>query len=316
MILFFGASVTHQAGSAGYFNFLNNFSAGDVSFSRLSFPACHFNDAGFIFHDKVLDINPSVCVLEWNTTGVDFFDEKKLLCVLQNFFQAGIMPAFLILPRSDTNMYQDRKAERQVLEVCEKYKLPILDLRPFVDIDLHLRDNVHTNAFGAKFYAELIGSWLYEFYPHKYNFGENLNLIKPYFDPALLVNSFVMKDFKNIAYSEVSLSCEKSCNDFELFIEGNIGPFSPLVLIEVDGRNFGVFSFWDRWCHYERYMVHSILKFSSHELLGNFNIKLTILSELPDYASCAKEFQFPIEKYLNIKSFSSLGFIINDCRFC
>jgi ABC-type Fe3+-hydroxamate transport system substrate-binding protein len=74
-IIFFGASVTHQKGTSGYFDNLSLLVGKDADLSRITFPSSEFCNAGFYNIDTVVSLKPDIVFLEWSTTGEKIYDE-------------------------------------------------------------------------------------------------------------------------------------------------------------------------------------------------------------------------------------------------
>ena len=260
-IAFFGASVTAQGKESGYFVQLEEIlrcKATDepCTIERFPFPACHLDDAGFFHISDVISANPSICFLEWNTTGLGSFNPNKLSFIIGSLVSNRILPVFLILPRVDTNLKATRRAEEQVYQLSTTTGALILDLRDTIKPELHLRDNVHTNQSGANLIARELDSFIDSVRP-RYN----------YYLDQLVSPAYQAYTFDRLAVSCSILSGERldiGLSDFgpssELMLRSTIGPYSPVVDVTLipcsePPRSF---SLLDPWCHFEREMFHSL----------------------------------------------------------
>jgi hypothetical protein len=301
-VIFYGASVTHQSKGEGYFEYLKkSFEFNDLfHFDRLSFPACHFNDAGFLNHNLLLNMNPNIVIFEWNTTGLAEFDEKKLNVMILGCLKNKIIPAFLILPRVSTNLNINRRCEDQVIELCKMYDLPLLDLRKLSNIVLLLRDDVHTNNLGAKEYSEKILDWINK------GFSINSEKINNLIYPAEINIKPTQLPISKIENS-LSLNLVITGEMPEIVVVGKVGPYSPVAKISID-NDFSIIkkSFWDPWCYYERVMTISLteyMKFPSKN--GEILLfKVEIDDKAPDYDKCNEpNFKYEEKRFVNIDEF-------------
>jgi len=305
-LVFHGASVTHQGGDSGYTSHVFDFlSSKEVSCEKITYPACHFNDAGFYFSDSVIATKSDFVVFEWNTTGMSQYDQLKFEIVMQNFIRGGVTPCFLILPRINTTVIDGvvytRESEIQIINFAKEYNLPILDLRNLNNLPELLKDEVHTNNLGAKVYAELVIQWILQFVNQKNglnkNFGTkssatnfNINLLN------FGINFFDYFRFKAVKRGRLS----------EVGLTGMVGPFSPIIDIIINDISITNFSFFDPWCHYERRMTVSLI---NRELLDKYDdgvlldITFKVLDKDPDYAIVKSDkFIIPEKKFVNIDS--------------
>lgn len=296
-IAIFGASVSSQSNGSGYVDCLIELLRPiQIEVLRFSHSACHFNDAGYFFHDQVLNVNPDICIFEWNTTGSSDFSEDKLSLVINSILEKNISIGFLILPRVGTNMIANRNAENQIIESAKKYACPILDLRGDFDAGMYLRDDVHTNPAGAVYYADKIYEWL----------------ISESFNSRVECNSMPINNLINIKHrptinhinSRITVKKNLAIEFFlpdsvlsEIAISVNVGPHSPLTEISIveTGRKFK-WSFWDQWCNYERFMLISLTEYSGLKRAPknhNYTLSLEVLLEDPQYSKCKHNVEFP-----------------------
>lgn len=299
-IAIFGASVTSQSNGSGYVDCLTELLRPiQIELLRFSHPSCHFNDAGYFFHDRVLNANPSICIFEWNTTGLGDFSEEKLSLVINSMLERNISIGFLILPRVGINTITNRNAENQIIELAKRHTYPILDLRSDFDASRYLRDDVHTNSEGAIYYADKIYKWLISanFKPQTDSNAMSINNLMEnkhkssinHFDSRLIVRKKLAIEFflPDSALSEIAISVI-------------VGPHSPLTEISIveTGQKFKR-SFWDQWCNYERSMLISLTEYSGLKRAPKnhtYTLLLEILPEDPQYSKCKHDIKFPISE--------------------
>jgi len=304
-VFFYGASVTAQKGPSGYVERVKELFAGSkYDVSALGYGACHLDDAGFYNFKEVIDRKPDVCVMEWNTTGLAEFNNFKIMSMINEARYSNINIAFLILPRTDTNLNINRKAEIQIKKLAEAQKVPLLDLRYIENISECLRDNVHTNSYGAVKYANAIYNWVIGMRFVEFGiFPQSVEALTSCFEANFLVN----RNFRK------TLTLDFLKGDvYEIVFEMIVGPSMVDLVISWEGRNTEK-SFVDPWCYYERKMYHVAL----HGKKRNPNVseKLHIMNSLatPNF-SILKLPPDPSKQYLGgllISKIYSLGVVIS-----
>jgi len=301
-VLFHGASVTQQSGEESYFFQLEKsleHNVIDICIYKKGYGGNHLDDAGLLTIARDLEFGYDYCVLEWNTTSISVFDEKKILHIVEVILSKNTVPIFLILARRET-VKSDRNCEQQVQSFCIEHNIPLLDCRPGLDPSIHLRDFVHTNLLGATFYASKIHSELLT----KLNSFSTSSILN--FEgvnhSGLIVRNF---DFNQTLYEGQNLSVHLDgvVGKAEIIIEGVRGPSSPLIKCGCE-----VFSVWDQWSHYDR---DSFINFSERISLYNGQYFFEILSDSPDYSKCVREFSYSGVKSLRIKSIFTVNCIIS-----
>ena len=179
-ILFHGASVTEQEGESSYVFQLNEQlkkTDNQHIILKKGFGGCHINDAGLLNIAVDADEEIDICFLEWNTTGLDRFEEGTLRYMAATLIDKGILPIFLILARADSISLDSRRlSEKQVLNFCIENGIPYLDYRGLINPELDLRDVVHTNFSGAVKYAKALFKDL-TYFSEKINIISNLKKI-------------------------------------------------------------------------------------------------------------------------------------------
>jgi hypothetical protein len=303
---FYGASVTKQTGESGYIPKLKQLLDGYAFIDSKGFGACHLDDAGFYMTNEVINASPDVCILEWNTTGLNEFNSHKLRSILLEISSRNIPIGLLILPRigNDTNITKNRPAEMQIHEISEKYGVPLLDLRFNLDLKNCLRDDVHTNDYGADSYAQSIASWIrntnfnLSIFPQDWITLPKISINEGY---EISKNKKIEIDFKieNYPISEIC---------FEL----TVGP--SIVDIEVVTHDQKIHkSFLDPWCYYERNMIYSI--WSNSKSYGSNNITI-IASEIePNLSILKNDFVRDFENLkINVHNIFACGINLNQVR--
>jgi hypothetical protein len=84
-ILFQGASVTYQSNETSYLFQLINICKKKAKFFKIrkrAYGACHINDAGFLNINRDTKTKTDICILEWNTTKLNYFNENKILYII------------------------------------------------------------------------------------------------------------------------------------------------------------------------------------------------------------------------------------------
>ena len=146
-ILAFGASVTQQGGEQGYITHAKN---EFCKIKQVGIGGCHFNDAGYYLLDEAIgEASFDLCLLDWNSTWLESFDQNRLESIVKRLLARRILPVFAILPTKLNSTV--RPSELLIIEFCGKHCIPLIDLRPGIDLDIMLRDDYHTNEIGARF---------------------------------------------------------------------------------------------------------------------------------------------------------------------
>ena len=300
-VLFYGASVTHQTGSSGYFQNLDkDFFQSD----RMSYPSSQFYNAGFYNAHKIKNLSnkPDLVFFEWSTTGETQFDLDKLNYFINELIRNNILPIFLILPKKST-FKNNRISDVQLYEFNKNLSIPLLDLRYLLtdqNMDDLLRDDVHTTELGAKLYAECIVQFI------------TLNS-KSALDCKILENAPAF----NIAHHDVDLNlCENqtlifSYNSINLKKEIAVslikGPFSPVIEYLSDGNVIGEHCFFDPWCYYERENFDTLVPEFIFEKLTSNSIGIRISNKSPDFTITKTKEVFIVPKKLLLKSIYTSG---------
>jgi hypothetical protein len=313
-ILFYGASVTAQAGETGYFDQVKNTLEANNIFhvSRVYYGGCHLDDAGFYKFEEAQAEFYDYIVFEWNTTGLIQYNELKLCYLLQKIKAKGSKPIFMILPQ-EANIAKNRNSENQIITLTNSYNIPLLDMRINLDVPTFrtfVRDVVHTNEKGAEFYANTMIKFFSEVLDSSEKYWskfDQLNIddlsflsakVKP-FDVELKSTQALKFIIKN-----------KSSSFSEILVRQRIGPFSPIVLID-DGIFSRKISLWDIYCHYERDHYTTLVTdqdFKNSFLRDPLVFTISVLEDKPKYELCRRDdIDFDVPKLVKLKEIYSIG---------
>ena len=299
-ILFYGASVTAQSGSSGYFNYLN---FNNYKFERLAFPSSQFYNAGFFNTHRVIEYSnkPDIVFFEWSTTGENSFELDKIYYFINEMKKNNILPVFLILPRISTYS-SNRISDNQLYKISIESGVPLLDLRYLLCDNIPseiLRDDVHTTEFGAQLYASCILDFIKS---EIISCADNIKIdnivdykIRSYdVDLTLLENQILVFYFDSKSPdSEVVAS----------LIKGPNTPIIEYISEEVIDKK----SFFDPWCYYERENFDTLITATIFNKISNNSISLKISDECPDFSITKTKEIFTEPKKLVIKSIYTLG---------
>jgi hypothetical protein len=299
-IIFFGASVSQQhinrdGEETGYVPnlkklFKTHFND-EIEVIQKGFGSGHFNQSGFVYFDLIMNMEPDVVVFEWFSTSSKKFDEAKFAHVQKTLLDNGIKVINLVLPKKDCleNEPYNIKQARGYQELgCH-----FINLYPFVgnklDLDLCLRDNVHTTAHGGKLYAEIIFEEIKNIFKGQHSVCDG-----PAINPLQI---FSVPSVQTLAFSEVITYRDKliinisnndiNSNECQIFAKVKVGKYSPIISYTLNGIT-GRISVWDAWSHYERSCLKPIS--NKFNLIDNGTITFEISETDPDYSSCKRPF--------------------------
>jgi hypothetical protein len=303
-ILFFGASVTAQSNGNGFFDYLAPLlNERGLLVEKKAFGSCHLDDAGFYAVHEINFTRYRYCFLDWNTTGLPEFSPAKLSYILSSMLRQHCIPVIMILPQ-ERNLHADRPAERQMIELSQHARIPMLDLREgFGGGDL-LRDHVHTTPAGARQYAERILKFIVE------------QLIENTYDSEVTLSA-TLDTLPSIEFRFTTDATTRTVEEgqrlvihysdatpaTEILFDMVVGPTSPIVGIEINEQPFKSISIWDQWCHYERNFQRVIVPqrtLSATPQKGVVTIRVS--TTRPDYETCRlKGFAFDGIRKLQLK---------------
>lgn len=282
-LAFFGASVTAQ--KEGYwYHFSKLMKTHPI---QMGYGSQHLSDAGICKLQEVLDMKPTVCVIDWLSSGYKEISEKTKTCldtIIHGFSSINCKLFFIILPKEEHKERLD--FYKFVKEHLKKKNIPVIDLTEYIEFSPRVcRDSVHTTSYGARMYAKIM-------YRKYKKFEDSLE---------------VVKDTKPTEYSSVKkLEIKKRVKHY-LTLSGNakIVTFSLILNKENGFIKIGEkkIQTWDRWCHYER----PNCKINDIEVDGE--TRLEILEDDFDYSACTdKSINFnKIKKSLHIEDIFYVG---------
>lgn len=284
-ICFFGASVTQQ--STGYAALLKKELNENVKI--FGFGGMHLKDAGVCYIDDVLEWRPSICFVDWFSTGYKECSKKTeelLDTIIYKFTKASCNLIFLFFP------YKNHE-RKEFYQFCRKFlqkrKMAFIDVDEQVrgDRETILRDSIHTNDYGSRVYAGIIK----EFY-------------KKIKDQLVLPTEIYDTKYTKIKSIDVEQEFTK-----QLLLEGDceiigicslVGPYSGILEVSDENHNYKK-NTWDRWCYYirEAFVLEHILK-------GRMKIEIT--NDKFDTSICKENIDFSkFEKKLTVRKIYFIG---------
>lgn len=244
MIAFYGASVTQQ--KSGYAVKLKSRLQDEVEI--FGYGGMHLNNAGICYIDKVLEVKPDYCFIDWfsttyldrNQSTIDYLDT-----LVDKFSKIDCKLIFLFL----LNRNHDERVE--FYEYCKAYLrskgLPFYDMNEHLESSPEmLRDFVHTTEVGSEKYAEII---------HR-KFDQDRPTLK------------VVHETRETGYSKIRETTVNRIYTKQLKLNGKaevigllltIGRHSGVVRVEDQNGRMAV-NTWDQWCHYDRMHFNIPLK--------------------------------------------------------
>lgn len=270
----YGASVTAQKGSTGYFERLEEIKPDSTELIRIPYGASHLQFAGIAMLQKVINEQPDVCILDWVTPSTKVFPEGVVDRVNNILLSNGIHPIWLLLPRTD-----DPDSERECCNQLRQSATELIDVISFnkseydeSDLSKILRDVVHTNSLGAEKYSQFILNIIHNC------IEKNINLQKshkPINAPFVTQCEGVIKNDSKL-HMEISVT---ESGNIATFIFARIGPKSPIleiVLTDSEGREeIAIKNVVDPWCYYERDMLLNMASFKN-VAIGDYSITISM----------------------------------------
>ena len=283
-IVFYGASVTAQSVShdgnevTGYVPnaikflealFLESFET--CNFYQMGYGGNHFNDAGLIYANDVLDKSPDIVIMDWHTTGLYEFDVESYAHVMRKFLESGAVIITLFLPfkrhlhsQNAIHFKQARGYSRcyDDCKILNFYKIPSL----IAGIGDYLRDEVHTTPTGGFRFGRVVADALSKFIEDKV--WEDTELLEEYILPPRNSNNIFVSnlecDFQLHAGDRLTLKLSEKSNWLQFYGKVIKGPQSPILNYKY-GLQSGSINSWDQWCYYEREALTPLgHKFSGH----------------------------------------------------
>jgi len=287
MITVFGASLTQQ--KTGYASYLS--SKLNQPVKVFGYGGMHLKDAGICFIDKVLEVNPSYCFIDWFSTAYKDTNKETIEyidTIIHKFTINKCKLIFLFFPRTD-----DSEREEFYLfckRYLEKKKIFYIDISLEINhnkLNSILRDIVHTTDYGSSLYASKI-SKIFKM--------ERENILFP-------------KNIRETKYSYINHIVVEKIFDDTLILNGNcqiigfyltVGTHSGIVEVD-NGKNIQKYNTWDIWCTYPR--KHFSLSFFVKDIT-----KIKILNDEFDTSNCKIDFDFTkVRKKLVIHNIYYIG---------
>lgn len=284
----FGASVTQQ--KKGYSFYLQKLFKKNINVH--GFGSEHIVYGGIVHINKVLKYKPSLCFIDWFSTGYKSLDKKTISAletIKYKFSINNCKIVFLFFPRKYHNERLD--FYNFIKEYLNSNNISFIDINQHLMYsDKIIRDDVHTTEYGAEKYANIIFN---EYNNMKIKFPINLNKNKFCDVKELQINKIFKKEL------ELKGNCHILCCSLQ------IGPNSGYLKI-----NNELHLIWDRWCPYVRRCTKL-----------NFFVKdkceIKILDKEVDYSSCKRNFKFEsIEFELNLITIYYIGDSLELVKGC
>jgi hypothetical protein len=307
--MFYGASVTQQ--KLGYVKFFSLFLADvrpSIRVIQRGFGSMHLKEAVLLF-DKVVAATKteqkqfSVCFLEWYTGYPRYSEvevEEFLTLLIENFVQIDVVPVFLFL-------YNHEDPKERLLFKARWLGLALKRHIPFVDMEFlgssyygsrYFRDQTHLTEEGGKFFGQQLLQIL-QFPPIRKEEKQQIFRLKRVL-------------FRSIPYDLRRLEKKTQISEMS-FVAQSVDLQNPLILpsdrkgivvafwlivgaesgwIEIKEAETGrkeSMLVWDRWCHYDRFMIRNLR--SEFSLAKKVSIHLLDLD--PPYETCREKLPLP-----------------------
>jgi len=275
MIAVYGASITQQKN--GYARQLS--SKLDETVQIFGYGGMHIKDAGISFIDKVLEVKPSYCFIDWFSTGYKDTNKETMEyidTIIYKFTTNNCKLIFLFFPRTD-----DEGREEFYL-FCKKYlekkKIFYIDLNSEInnnELNIVLRDIVHTTDYGSNLYSSKIAE-IFKTNKNNIIFPSNMEATQySYIDKISIERVF-----------DKTLVLNGNCKIIGFYL--TVGPHSGIVEID-NGESIQKYNTWDRWCAYPR-------KHFSLSFFINGVTQINILKDEFDTSNCKKDHDFTKRK--------------------
>ena len=283
-LVLYGASVTQQGGDSGYSSHLIASNSFELV-RQYGIGGCHFNDAGYYLLDEAIGLEHfDLCLLDWNSTWLDSFDQNRLESVVERLLARRILPVFAILPTKLNSAI--RPSELLVIEYARQHCIPLIDLRPGFDLDLMLRDEYHTNEIGARYIAQGIHVFLMNL--NVTQVLERVVLCSP--NPSDGSDVSLYQINRRLQLDDVlaiDLKRLDSSQPVDLTIDMTIGPFSSFMGMSHDGVKVSTYQIWDLWCHYERRKLYQVIDIKGHDAIPS-RLEIFVEPGIIDYSVCRR----------------------------
>lgn len=268
-IAFFGASITQQkSGYVSRFKELNP----NLEINQFGYGGMYITDAGVCFIDEVVSTKPEYCFLDWFSPACYRPPEKikdYLDTIVGKLFNINCSPIFLFFYRKQMDpgwfiMFDYLK------QYSYKYNINYIDLSKIENPDECLRDNIHTNDFGAEKYGKIVNEKF-----HSMEF-KNHSVLPPQnrYDSILSISSNV----EATEYIELeSIGCSSIIGVLQ-----NIGPYTDDVKYYIkDKDEEHILLLKDKWSErYERQTIKIQMDFCQNIMISIPNNKKLVWEKL------------------------------------
>ena len=305
-IIAFGASVTkqdraHSTGELrGYVPYLRTLLRkydSEIELEAIGLGSSTFSTAGYCLLPEIIQMKPDLLIFEWHTTGEKIFDSDLLDSAFRQLRLACIFTLVVVLPKRDI---ADSGKELPSINQCmlkESELVRVFNLYPFVGKKINmitdLRDNVHTTSQGGETYAALIYEEILKYLPLRTISKDKLLSAQRDNIAVVPVNSCnTFSKYIRLKRLDIALHTT-STGKVTIIIEQQVGPFTPVATISLNGEVVGYSALWDQWCHYERECYKQVFSFES--LSGNKShlLSIAVSQEDPQYEICNKASSWP-----------------------
>ncbi len=296
-IVFFGASVTQQIYNSGYViqfkNIIEENNLNELQIIQKGFGSMHLTDAGICKINEIISYCPNYIFIDWFSTGYVEINANNLYKYLDTIVRKLMLInsniCFLLFDRTD--MCENRLIMYNlIIDYANKYNTNYIKLYNNLNVKELLRDTVHTNDKGSKFYSSVIYDY---FINNMFNKGNNYESI-----PS-------ENEFSNIKTLKLDMKVTDKIimlGNFKIIgINQLIGNFSGIVQITRNEVDISFFNIWDQWCHYERNNIKMSFDWSN-------KIEIKITQNEFDTSLCDKNVDFKLHvKYMQINEIYYLG---------
>ena len=298
-ICFYGASVTQQSNDSGFVqqfkNIIKTNNLYDLEIIQKGFGSMHLFDAGICKIDEIISKNPNLTFLDWFSTGYIEINSDKLEIYLD-----AIVRKLMLIKSNICFLLFDRECMSEnilnmydlIINYANKYNIHYIKLYNNSNVKELLRDSVHTNEVGAKFYAETI----YDYFTKNMS-NKDINY----------TNIPNENEYSIIKTLKIDRKIEDKIvlfGNFKLIgIYQTIGNFSGIVEIIKNNKDKTFFNIWDQWCHFSR---DNIKINTNNEFVNSFEIIIT--QNGFDTSLCKENKDFTLfKKYMYIYEIFYLG---------
>jgi hypothetical protein len=328
LVFAFGASITaqsvhHSSGEpTGYVRYLSDIldkQISNVEVRSLAAGSSHFDGAGYVLLDEVINQKPDFLILDWHSTGLTKFDDFLWASAIRKIRDAAITTLIIIFPLNEViclgnerpNVSQARGAVGDGIHLLNLYQEVGFSIFP----DLHLRDGIHTNAAGGKLYAQLIASAIAQILSDPSCLLQEKGLSVPLVsldEPVSVDCCLLSNDFMNFSVLDMLIErCSGWQGGISVIAESIVGPFSPVVDISFNDK-IAIQSIWDPWCYYPRSNFTNLVRLPCFSKPADilYNITVTTSDKSPEYSQCVKtdfDFSSITERFLRIKKLYCIG---------